>query len=254
MAEPAGDGLTCDGFLGGRLRILQPGAGYRAGIDPVLLAAATPARAGERVLDLGCGVGTAALCLGARVPGLRLTGIERQPDYAALARRNAAENAIAFEVHEGDLADPPDALRSESFDHVILNPPYWNPARRSAAADPGREAALAGETPLGVWFDTALRRLGPGGRLTAIAAAEQVPALFAALDARAGGVVLHPLHPRVGRPAGRVILRARKGARAPFRLAPPTMLHTGTAHARDGDDYAPEIAAILRSGAPFPWT
>ena len=113
-----------DGFLGGRLRIAQPVRGYRAGADAVMLAAACPARPGESVLELGCGAGVALLCLGARVPGLALTGLELQPAYAALARRNAAANGIAARVAEGDLAHMPALLRGESFDHVIANPPY----------------------------------------------------------------------------------------------------------------------------------
>ncbi|MGB7263813.1 MAG: methyltransferase, partial [Albidovulum sp.] len=81
--------LTEDGFLGGRLRISQPRDGYRAAMDPVLLAAAVPARAGDTVLELGCGAGVASLCLASRVPGLALTGLELQSGYAALARANA---------------------------------------------------------------------------------------------------------------------------------------------------------------------
>ena len=76
------------------VRLGSRGAGYRAGVDPVLLAASVPARAGQSVLDLGCGAGVAALCLAARVPGL-LAGLEVQPAYAALARRNARRTAGA---------------------------------------------------------------------------------------------------------------------------------------------------------------
>ena len=86
MAEGDADPeLTHDGFLGGRLHLWQPRRGYRAGVDPVLLAASVPAQAGQSVLDLGCGAGAAMLCLGVRVPGLDLNGLEVQPDYAALA-------------------------------------------------------------------------------------------------------------------------------------------------------------------------
>ena len=74
-----------DGLLGGRLRLRQPTAGYRVAIDPVFLAAAVPAGPRDTVLDIGCGVGAAALCLAARVPGCRVTGIDVQRDLISLA-------------------------------------------------------------------------------------------------------------------------------------------------------------------------
>ena len=136
------DELTDDGFLGQRLRILQPRRGYRAATDPVLLAAAVPAQTGQSVLELGCGVGVASLCLAARVPGLGLSALERQPAYAALARENASRNDLDLTVVEGDLAAMPDDLR-RSFDHVIANPPYFAAGDGTAATDAGREAATA---------------------------------------------------------------------------------------------------------------
>ncbi|MEL6934975.1 MAG: methyltransferase, partial [Pseudomonadota bacterium] len=80
--------IRCDAFLGGKLNIWQPVAGYRAGIDPVMLAASVQAETGQELLDLGCGVGVAALCAARRVDGLRITGLELQTPYADLARRN----------------------------------------------------------------------------------------------------------------------------------------------------------------------
>ena len=107
----APDDLSRDKFLDGRLYIFQPKAGYRAAMDPVLLAAACDALPGQSVLELGCGAGVASLCLGVRVAGVTLTGLELQPEYADLARRNAAENGIAFEVIVGDLEHMPAGLR-----------------------------------------------------------------------------------------------------------------------------------------------
>jgi tRNA1(Val) A37 N6-methylase TrmN6 len=247
--------LTTDAFLGGRLAVRQPRDGYRAGVDPVLLAAAVPARAGETILELGCGAGVAALCLGRRVPGVVLAGLEVQPDYAALARENAEANGIALEVVEGDLSRMPDSLRVRSFDHVMANPPYFRREAGTPARDAGREAALGEATPLEHWVAAGMRRLRPGGRLTVIQRAERLPDLLAALAGRRASLALLPVVPRAGREATLVLLSAVKGGRAPFRLLPPLVLHEGSAHRRDGDDYAAPVRAVLREGAALPgWT
>ena len=218
----------------------------------MLLAAAVPAAAGQAVLELGCGAGVASLCLGHRVAGLRLVGLELQPAYAALARRNAAANGQAFEVHEGDLAAMPAELRAQEFDHVIANPPYFGAGSGTPARDPGRETAQREATPLRVWIETGLRRLRPGGWITLIQSAERLPEMLVAIAPRAGSVTVLPITPRATRPAGRVILPARKGGRGRFRLLAPFVLHGGAAHLRDGDDYAPAARAVLREGAALP--
>jgi tRNA1(Val) A37 N6-methylase TrmN6 len=243
---------TRDGFLGARLVLTQPATGYRAGIDAVLLAAAVPARPGEAVLEVGLGTGAASLCLGARVPGLALTGLELQPAYAALARQNAAANGLSIEVIEGDVAAPPAALAGRAFDHVLMNPPYFDRAGGTAAADPGREAALGEAAPLGSWVATAARRLRPGGTLTAIQRAARLPDLVAACAGRLGSLLVLPVAPRDGREAKLVILAARKGGRAAFRLLSPLVLHAGDRHEADADSYRPEVRAILRDGAALP--
>lgn len=246
------DEVTEDRFLGGALTLVQPRAGYRAGVDPVFLAAAVPAHAGESVLDLGCGVGAAALCLGRRVAGLRLVGVERQAAYAALARRNAETNGIAMAVHTADLAELPPEVRAASFDHVIMNPPYYLRARSTTSADPGREAALFEQTPLATWVDVATRRLRPGGRLTMIQKAERLQEILSAMDSRLGSVLVKPLAPREGRAAALVLVQARKGGRGAFKLAAPLVLHDGNAHVDDRENYRPEVNAILRAGAALP--
>ncbi|MDP2063132.1 MAG: methyltransferase [Phaeovulum sp.] len=248
----ADDSLSEDAFLGGRLRLLQPREGFRAAMDAVLLAAACPAVAGQSVLELGCGAGVASLCLGARVPGLRLQGIEMQADYADLARRNAERSAQIFEVFEGDLAAPPSALRARSFDHVLANPPFFaHPG--SAAADPGRETAQREATPLAVWLETGLRRLVSGGYLTLILRADRLPDALAAFAPGAFGVTVLPIAARVARPAGRVLVLARKGGRGAFRLLAPFHMHAAPRHLRDGEDLTDAARAILRDGAALAW-
>ncbi|MEQ3748475.1 MAG: methyltransferase [Celeribacter sp.] len=248
--------FSCDSFLGGRVRLWQPARGYRAGVDPVFLAAACPASPGETVLELGCGVGAASLCLGARVAGLRLTGVERHGPTAALARRNAEEHhrpdAPMMEVIEADLSDLPADLRARSFDHVIANPPYFDRNRGSRASGPAREAAMGEETPLAVWLDCAARRLRPRGWLTLIHHPTRLPDILKALPDRLGSVEILPLAPRIGREASLILIRARKGGGAAPRLHFPVILHEGARHLADGEDYSRQIRAVLRDGAPMP--
>ncbi|NGQ89368.1 methyltransferase [Rhodobacter sp. HX-7-19] len=241
------DALTDDKFLMGRLRLLQPARGYRAATDPVLLAAACPARAGESVLDLGCGAGAAALCLGARVPGVVLAGLEVQPEYADLARRNSERNGMAMEVVEGDLTAMPRALRRD-FDHVIANPPYYD-AGGSPSPVAARDRALRVATPIAAWVAAAGARLRPGGWLTMIFATPCLPEALAALPPKLGSAMVLPLEPRSGRAPPRVILQARKGGRAAFRLLAPFTLHEGPSHDGDRESYTQAANDVLRNGA-----
>ncbi|MDZ4087650.1 MAG: methyltransferase [Tabrizicola sp.] len=243
----AEEDLSGDKFLCGRLRLLQPLKGYRAATDPVLLAAACPAEPGQSVLDLGCGAGAAALCLGQRVPGLAIAGLELQPAYADLARRNAARNGIPLEVHEGDLARIPVPLRRD-FDHVIANPPYYH-AGGSPSPVAARATAMQVETPLSAWVAAATRRLRPGGWLTLICGTDGLPEVLAALAPKLGSAAVLPLAAREGRAALRVIVQARKGGRAPFRLLAPFVIHAGAAHDGDRESYTPAANAVLRDGA-----
>ncbi|CAM3185253.1 tRNA1(Val) A37 N6-methylase TrmN6 [Paracoccus aminovorans] len=236
-----------DGFLGCRLTIAQPVRGYRAGADAVMLAAACPARPGESALELGCGAGVALICLGARVPGLRLAGLELQPGYAALARRNVAANGVDADILEGDLARMPAALRDRSFDHVIANPPYFRGG--SVAPDPGRGTARHEATPLAGWIAAGLRRLRPGGWLTMIQRAERLGEMLAALTPSAGAITILPVAARTGAEAGRVILTARKGSRSPMRLLSPFVMHAKPSHSGHGEDLTGPADAVLRQGA-----
>ena len=239
--------LSDDKFLCGQLRLLQPLKGYRAATDPVLLAASCPAEPGESVLDLGCGAGAAALCLGHRVPALNLSGLELQPGYADLARRNADRNGVAFDVYEGDIARMPSALRRD-FDHVIANPPYY-PAGGSPSPVAARARAMQITTPLSDWVSAATRRLRPGGWLTLICGADGLPQVLAALAPKLGSAAVLPLAAREGRPALRVIVLARKGGRTPFRLLAPFVIHQGPAHDGDRESYTAAANAVLRDGA-----
>lgn len=242
---------TFDAFLDGQLRLHQPRQGFRSGVDAVLLAAACPAQRGDQVLELGCGVGVAGLCLARRLPVV-MHGIELQAEYADLARRNARENGIEMTVWQADLNALPTDLRALSFDHVIANPPYFRPGCGTAATDTGRDTALAGATPLEVWLRVAGKRLRPKGWLTMIQRMDRLPDMIRALPADMGSIVAQPICARQGRDPHLVLLLARKQGRTPFELRAPFVMHEGAAHLSDGEDFTPQARAILRAGAALP--
>lgn len=245
QTEPAG-AVSEDRLLGGRVRLSQPLAGYRAAIDPVFLAAAVPAAAGESLLDLGCGAGAAALCLLARVPDARVFGLELQTELVRLAGDNARANGWGerFLPMAGDVARPPPRLAPGSFHHVLCNPPQLAAGRARPAADAGRDLAnREGPARLDDWVATALAMVRPKGSVTFIHRADRLDELLAALSARAGELVVFPLWPGAAKPAKRVIVRARKQVATPLRLAPGLVLHQA-----DGG-FTPAAQAVLDAGA-----
>jgi tRNA1(Val) A37 N6-methylase TrmN6 len=245
------DALSRDEFLGGQLRLWQPKQGYRAGVDPVLLAASVSAGAGDTVLDLGCGAGVAALCVASRVPGVTATGLEVQPGYADLARRNASENDTELEVVQGDLTRMPDTLKQRQFTHVLANPPYFDRADSTKVSDDGREAGRGEVTPLSDWVEAAAKRCAPKGTVTLIQRAERLPELLTHAARHLGNLEVLPLIPRKGRAARLVLLRGRKGGRAAFRLHDGWVLHEGDSHPGDRENYNAATTCILRLGAPL---
>jgi len=225
------------------VRFRQPVAGYRAAIDPVLLAAAA-GDAPRAALDLGCGAGAASLALMARVPGVAVTGVEIDPGLAALARDNAQANgwAARFSAETGDIA----SFAGGGFDLVLANPPYLEAAASDPSPDPGkRRADVEGDPPLAGWVAAALKAAARGGTLLFIHRADRLADLLAAFGSAAGETVVFPLWPRAGVPAKRAIVRARKGIRTRLTLAPGLVLH-----ASDGK-YTAAAEAILRDGTPL---
>jgi tRNA1(Val) A37 N6-methylase TrmN6 len=242
-AEPARPAYTEDRLLDGRVRLRQPASGYRAAIDPIFLAAAVPAEPGDSVLDIGCGAGAAMLCLAARVPQCRIVGLERERDLVRLAGDNAILNDMAtrIAVMVGDLLQPPPRLSPGSFGHVMANPPYNEKLRAVASADAGKaQATVEGEADLGAWVRFALAMASTKGTVTFIHRADRIDALLAQFAGRAGGIVVYPLWPGEGKPASRILLRARKQNAAPARLAAGLVLHLP-----DGR-FTPAAEAVLR--------
>ena len=251
VAASAIDATTDDAFLGGALHILQPKAGYRAGLDGILLAASVTAGDGAHVLDIGAGVGVVGLALARRLPRARVTMLERDPGLAELARSNIARNHLADRVRmiEADVTRPLGdrvalGVAAESFDHVLANPPFYIEGRGTAASDPVKAAANAmpdGDLDRWVRFMAGMAR--PGGTATVIHRADALHALLNAFDGRFGGATVLAMHPREGEPASRVMVHAIKGSRAALQLQPGLVLHNAD------HSFRPDVEAILRHGA-----
>lgn len=248
MTMPDGsDGvpLSEDALLGGRVRLRQPLDGARASIDPVFLAASVPVEPGQLVLDIGCGTGAAMLCVAVREPQCRVTGLERQRELVRIAGDNIILNGMAARasVMVGDLLSPPPRISAGAFDHVIANPPYLNRERANDTANPARaEATIEGDAELGDWVRFALTMAKPKGTVTLIHRADRIDAVLAQVAGRAGEVVVFPLWPSVGKPASRIIVRVRKQAASPARLAVGLVLHEA-----DGR-FSQAAEAVLRGG------
>ena len=248
MAEPAEAGedvAATDAFFGGRLRLRQPARGHRAGTDALLLAAAAPLEFEDLALDVGAGVGAAGLAFAALRPKARIGLIEIDPATAALARENLALNGMAErgEVFEADALVPMRRRAVGLVDAraglVISNPPFLDPRRTRASPDPDRRRAHvapadaaedgASQAPyeawLAAWIAACLALARPGGTLILIHRPEALGAMLAALEGRAGAATVLPVYARAEAPATRILLRAKKGSRAPLSIAPGLILH-----------------------------
>ena len=238
MTEPS---LTEGALLGGRVTYRQQAGGYRTGIEPVLLAASVPARPGERVMEAGTGAAAGLLALAARVPGLHITGIERDPGLAELARANLAANGHLAEVFAADIAGWRPAA---TFDHAFANPP-WHSRTGTHPPSPSRASAkMAGPDVLDTWCAALSARLRHRGSLTLILeAGSTARGLAALIRAGCAETMLLPLWPHEGEPARLMILRGLRGGRGPARVLPGLVLH------ERGGGYTEAAERVLRHGA-----
>jgi tRNA1(Val) A37 N6-methylase TrmN6 len=241
---PRADEVTDDSLLGGRVHLLQPEDGYRAAIDPVFLAAAVPVQAGEIVLDVGAGTGAASLCLGARVPDCRISGLDVDQTTVRLANENVRRNGLANRVNImiGDVTRPPVRLAPGTFDHAMANPPYLEAEKATPPANGTRAIAhVEGASGLATWIRFALSMVRNKGTFTLIHRADRLDHVLAELHGRAGGIVVFPLWPDASaKPAKRVLVRAVKGSAQPMRLAAGLVLH------EPGGRYSAAAEAVLR--------
>lgn len=237
-------------MLGGRVKLIQPVRGYRAGMDAALLASAVPAAPGHRVIEAGCGAGAVLMQIAARRPGVVLTGLERDQAMASLACRNASLNGLADRVtiRAGDVATGFRAMELPSFDWAVSNPPFFDDPGALRAPAPSKQGAWMADDGLSAWIGFLLKAVREGGRIVLIHRADRLADILALLTPKAGSFAVRPVHAFADEPAKRVLVQGVKTGKAPLRLLPPLILHDRTS-AR----HAPLADAILRGEADLSW-
>jgi len=249
ISTQCGTDATVSHLLGGRVKVMQPAKGYRIGMDGALLAAACAGlQPGGRALELGCGAGGALLSLLSRCPELTITGIEREPVYADLARRNVALNGMSADVIEGDIGAGFRSFDLPRFDLVFSNPPYFDDPSLLRAPHTAKRPAWIADDGLAAWLHFALAAVHDGGDIVFIHRADRLGDLLSGLSDKAGSFRVRPVQPFAGTDAKRVIIAAKRLGKAPLRLLPPLILHD------DGErKHTPEVEAILRGDAVLDW-
>jgi tRNA1(Val) A37 N6-methylase TrmN6 len=248
--EPAPASLTEDAFLGGRLKVLQPEKGFRAGIDSVLLAASIPCSEGDALFEAGMGAGVAALCVAARVPAVHVTGVEIASGYAMMAEQNVRRNCFAesIRVIHGDVKD---ALRRDladwpvhgTFSHAFANPPFFEDGTMTPSPNILKAMATSfAPDDIELWVKVLNVMLAPRGTATVIYRGESLGRLLAAMQGRFGDILVAPVHGRDDMAASRVVVQGVKGSRGPLQILPGLVLHMR------GAQFTPQAERILRDG------
>lgn len=240
---------THDSFYDGRVSVIQPVKGFRAGTDSLLLAAALNVDLKGHALEVGCGAGGALLPAAYRLPGARLTGLEIDPEMAALARQGIAENGYQdrIDVVDGDAGAMPGAWQNK-FDTVFSNPPFFE-AGTIQSPGAGKEQAYLESLGLKDWVNAMLFALCPKGTFVMVHRAAELARILAIIERKTGEISILAVHSYPGADAKRVLVRARKGLRSgPIRLLEPKYIYR-----KKGGDRTDWALAMQRDGAGIGW-
>jgi tRNA1(Val) A37 N6-methylase TrmN6 len=234
---------TRDTVYQGRVALVQPEAGFRAGFDSLALAAALPLIGPGAALELGCGSGGALLPAAFRLPDTTFTAVEQDAGTAALAREGVEVNGFGARV---TIATGEASVwvrdHENRFDLVFANPPYFEPGKISAPGEGKAEAYIESLT-LDGWIKAMLFAAKPRAPIVLIHRAAELARLLAQLDKQAGEITVLPIASKLGEPARRVLIRARKGLkRGPLTLLAPLVSHDA------GGTRTPAAQAIVEGG------
>ncbi len=252
---------TVDAFHRGRFHVVQPkGVGHRSGVDAMLLASLVNANGPVSVADFGAGAGAAGLAVASRLSQASVLLVERSPVMADCARKTLSlpENvalAPRVTVLEADVTSRGKArlaagLADDVHDHVIMNPPFNDPADRTTPDVLKAEAHAMADGLFEGWIRTAGAVMKPGGQLSLIARPQSIAEIIAACGRRFGGLEITAVHPRPSADATRLLVTAVKGSRARLLFRAPLFLHGEDGHAftTEADDLNNGRSTISRRG------
>ncbi len=247
--------VTQDAFLGGELQILQPKNGFRAGVDSVLLGASVNADT-KNLLELGAGVGVAALTALTYLKSIKASLAEISDEAIALCTQNATSNGLIdrANIFKIDImASGPErdeaGMKPDYFDCVIANPPYFDDKSVSLPQDQyGAQAHAHAKDCLDKWVKAAVSAASATAEIIFIHRAEAINDLLRAYDKRMGDITILPIVSRPGQAASRVLLRGRKGSRAPTTLLSPLHLHGD-----EGREFTSRVEQILQGKSRLHW-
>jgi len=241
-------------LLRGRVKLLQPKEGFRASIDSVFLAAAVNVKSGDKILDIGCGVGSVGLCIALRKEDIRLVGLDIQPELIEIANKNAKLNNLEDRVEFfcGNLKEEK-LIKNNDFNQVLMNPPYMKSG--SHMASPNKiKATSHGEECSGAtlenWIKYAHHKLKQGGYLTIIHRIDRMDNIISSLTKRRwfGSLIIFPLWSHKGEDAKRFIIKARKERYAPLSLKQGIIIH------KENGDYTDAAEEILSNAVTIDLT
>lgn len=225
-----------DKFHNGGFEVYQPvDNGHRSGLDALLLGASLAPNAKGLLADLGAGAGVAGFAALNLFPNLDLLSVELNPDMHQLARNaatlplnahlNRRMQFLKADVSRTGAERLKQGLNDDTFDYVIMNPPYNTGHHRAPKDTMKSEAHIMGEGGLDAWFRTASAILKPGGTLSMIYRTENIASILACSQGRFGGLEIIPIHSRANEPAKRLIVRGTRASRAPLSFLPGFVVH-----------------------------
>lgn len=214
--------------LWGGFSLIQDDSFFKLGQDTMLLSdfACPPARG--KVMDLGCGNGALSVLLCARHPHITVTGLEIQPEVAALAQENIRHNQLEarMQVQCGDMKQCKALFPTGSFDYVVCNPPYF--AQNSGFSAKNINKSTARQDSCGTAADAvqaAAYLVKFGGRVAFVYRPERVCELISQMKARQ----LEPkrmrfVHQQATAVPSAVLIEARRGSAPGVQILPPLLV------------------------------